>query len=160
TLGDTSEVWLIEVGAGENWHATVESLLESERPGLENLALIPGQVGAAPIQNIGAYGLELAERFHGLSAWDFEQSPTVPMTLAHCNFGYGHSVFKRALTSRRLITAVTLALPKQWQPIASYADVAHELRNRAVTSPTPRDIFESVVAIRRRKLPDPLAIGN
>jgi UDP-N-acetylmuramate dehydrogenase len=160
TVGDTPEAWLVEVGAGENWHATVEALLADELPGLENLALIPGQVGAAPIQNIGAYGLELAERFHSLRAWDFEQHAPVTMSLADCNFGYRDSVFKKDPTGQRLITSITLALPKRWAPIASYADVASDLKHRRIAQPTGRDIFDAVVAIRRRKLPDPAAIGN
>jgi UDP-N-acetylmuramate dehydrogenase len=158
--GETDDAWLVRVGAGENWHATVERLLASGRPGLENLALIPGQVGAAPIQNIGAYGLELAERFHSLQAWDFERRALVTMSLNDCNFAYRDSVFKGTLSGRRVITAVTLALPRRWQPVASYADVAAELRQRDVRDPTARDIFDAVVAIRRRKLPDPASIGN
>ncbi|MCS6945132.1 MAG: UDP-N-acetylmuramate dehydrogenase [Sutterellaceae bacterium] len=158
--GETEHAWLFEVGAGENWHQTVERLLAMGRPGLENLALIPGTVGAAPIQNIGAYGLELAERFHALTAWDFETRSFVVMNAADCDFGYRDSVFKRALAGRRLITAVTLALPKRWQPVAHYADVAQELAARGVANPQPRDIFEAVIAIRRRKLPDPAALGN
>lgn len=158
--GETDDAWLFEVGAGENWHATVEALLERDRPGLENLALIPGLVGAAPIQNIGAYGLELAERFHALTAWDFERGEPVTMSLADCNFGYRDSVFKNALAGRRLILSVTLALPKRWSPVATYVDVGNELKHRGVAQPAPRDIFDAVVAIRRRKLPDPAAIGN
>jgi UDP-N-acetylmuramate dehydrogenase len=159
-VGDTADAWLVQVGAGENWHGTVESLVASDRPGLENLALIPGQVGAAPIQNIGAYGLELAERFHSLSAWDFELHRAVTMALDECNFGYRDSVFKKDLASRRLITAVTLALPKRWHAIAGYADVANELKHRGIVQPSARDIFDTVVAIRRRKLPDPMCLGN
>jgi UDP-N-acetylmuramate dehydrogenase len=158
--GETDDAWLVCVGAGENWHTTVGQLLASGRPGLENLALIPGQVGAAPIQNIGAYGLELAERFHSLQAWDLQRQALVSMSLNDCNFAYRDSVFKRALAGRRVITAVTLALPKRWQPVASYADVAAELRQRGVPDPDPRAIFDAVVAIRRRKLPDPASIGN
>jgi len=159
-VGETADAWLIEVGAGENWHATVETLLANDRPGLENLALIPGQVGAAPIQNIGAYGLELAERFNSLAAWDFDQHRTVRLALDECNFGYRDSIFKKDLASGRLITLVVLALPKRWQPIAGYADVASELKHRGVALPTARDIFDTVVAIRRRKLPDPMSLGN
>jgi UDP-N-acetylmuramate dehydrogenase len=158
--GETPDAWLVEAAAGENWHTTVEALLEQGRPGLENLALIPGLVGAAPIQNIGAYGLELAERFHRLTTWDFEQETLVEMSLADCNFGYRDSAFKNDLAGRRLITAVTLALPKRWAPVANYADVANELKHGNVAQPGPRDIFDAVVAIRRRKLPDPAAIGN
>ena len=159
-LGVSGDAWHVEVGAGENWHATVERLLLMGRNGLENLALIPGNCGAAPIQNIGAYGLELAERFESLVAWDFEARQQVQMSAADCDFGYRDSVFKHAPGGRRAIVSVTLALPRQWRPVAGYADVAHELKLRSIVAPAPRDIFDAVVAIRRRKLPDPAAIGN
>ena len=96
-LGEAGDAWHLEVGAGENWHATVERLLAMGRPGLENLALIPGSCGAAPIQNIGAYGLELAQRFDSLAAWDFASQRLVRMTAAECAFGYRDSLFKHAL---------------------------------------------------------------
>jgi UDP-N-acetylmuramate dehydrogenase len=159
-LGAAGDAWHVEVGAGENWHATVERLLAMDRPGLENLALIPGDCGAAPIQNIGAYGLELAERFDSLTAWDFESRQPLRMSAADCDFGYRDSVFKHGAGGRLAIVSVTLALPRQWQPVAGYADVAHELKARGVAQPTAREIFDAVVAIRRRKLPDPAAIGN
>ena len=159
-LGEAGDAWRIEVGAGENWHATVERLLAMDRPGLENLALIPGNCGAAPIQNIGAYGMELAERFDSLLAWDCETQQAVRMSSADCDFGYRDSVFKRGLAGRRVVLGITLALPRQWQPIAGYADVAHELKARGIAQPGARDIFDAVVAIRRRKLPDPATTGN
>jgi UDP-N-acetylmuramate dehydrogenase len=130
------------------------------RPGLENLALIPGSCGAAPIQNIGAYGLELTRRFHSLAAWDFASQRLVRMTAAECAFGYRDSLFKHALAGCRLILSVTLALPKQWRPVEGYADLARELKERGVARPDARAIFDAVVAIRRRKLPDPTVIGN
>ena len=159
-LGDADGAWHIEVGAGENWHATVERLLAMGRPGLENLALIPGNCGAAPIQNIGAYGMELAERFDSLLAWDLETRQLVRMSSAECDFGYRDSVLKRQLAGRRVVLGITLSLPKQWQPVAGYADVVHELKARGISQPVAHDIFAAVVAIRRRKLPDPAAIGN
>jgi len=159
-LGETGDAWQVEVGAGENWHATVGRLLAMGRPGLENLALIPGNCGAAPIQNIGAYGLELAERFDSLLAWDVETRQAVRMSAADCDFGYRDSVFKRQFAGRRVVLSITLALPKQWQPVAGYADVAHELKARGISQPEPREIFDAVVAIRRRKLPDPAVTGN
>jgi UDP-N-acetylmuramate dehydrogenase len=159
-LGDAGDAWHVEVGAGENWHATVERLVTMGRPGLENLALIPGSCGAAPVQNIGAYGLELAQRFDSLTAWDFTSQRVVRMTAAECAFGYRDSLFKHTLAGRRLILAVRLALPKQWQPGEGYADLARELKERNVTRPDARAIFDAVVAIRRRKLPDPAVIGN
>ena len=154
------EHWRIKVGAGENWHTAVERLLAMQRPGLENLALIPGSCGAAPIQNIGAYGLELAERFESLRVWDFATQRLVEMRLADCDFGYRDSVFKHALAGKRVIVDITLALPRRWEPVTTYADVARELAARAVARASARDIFDAVVAIRRRKLPDPRAIGN
>ena len=159
-LGESADAWLVEVGAGENWHATVERLLTMGRPGLENLALIPGSCGAAPVQNIGAYGLELAQRFDSLAAWDFASQRLVRMTAAECAFGYRDSLFKRALAGHLLILSVTLALPKRWRPLEGYADVARELNERGMTRADARAIFDAVVAIRRRKLPDPAVIGN
>jgi len=159
-VGEDERAWFVEVGAGENWHATVQRLLEAGRPGLENLALIPGQAGAAPIQNIGAYGLELAERFHALSAWDIDARDVVTMSSDDCNFGYRDSAFKTALSGRRVILSVTLALPKRWMPVTGYAELANELKARGIASPTARDIFDAVCTIRRRKLPDPVSIGN
>jgi UDP-N-acetylmuramate dehydrogenase len=159
-LGEAGDAWHVEVGAGENWHATVERLLTMGRPGLENLALIPGSCGAAPVQNIGAYGLELAQRFDSLAAWDFACQRLVHMTDAECAFGYRDSLFKHALAGRYLILSVTLALPKRWRLVEGYADVVRELKEKGVTRPDARAIFDAVVAIRRRKLPDPAVIGN
>lgn len=150
---------LVCVGAGENWHALVARLIDRDRPGLENLALIPGSVGAAPIQNIGAYGVELAERFHSLQVWDVASASLQTLTPSDCRFAYRDSVFKHE-TVQRLIVSVTFALPRRWTPVTGYADVENELRQRNVTQPRPRDIFDAVVAIRRRKLPDPAQLGN
>jgi UDP-N-acetylmuramate dehydrogenase len=159
-LGDDGARRLVRVGAGETWHATVVRLLEQGLPGLENLALIPGSVGAAPIQNIGAYGLELAERFHSLEVFDPATNSVRSLGVADCQFAYRDSVFKRHPDHGRIIVGVTLALPQAWTPVAGYADVAHELRQQGRTEPGPRDIFNAVVAIRTRKLPDPDRIGN
>jgi UDP-N-acetylmuramate dehydrogenase len=159
-VGETAESWLVEAGAGENWHAVVARLLDLKRPGLENLALIPGSTGAAPIQNIGAYGVELAERLHAVTTWDIAEQQAIVMPLAECGFGYRDSAFKGALAGRRVVLGVTFALPKNWQPVAGYADVANELKARSVGTPAPRDLFDAVVAIRRRKLPDPATLGN
>ena len=156
---DDGANWRVQVGAGENWHAIVERLIDESAPGLENLALIPGSVGAAPIQNIGAYGVELAERFDCLQVWDFASQTLQTLTADDCGFGYRDSVFKRD-NETRLIVTVTFALPRRWQPVTGYADVENELRNRNIMQPLPRDIFDAVVAIRQRKLPDPARIGN
>jgi UDP-N-acetylmuramate dehydrogenase len=156
---DDGAHWLVRVGAGENWHAIVERLIDEDAPGLENLALIPGSMGAAPIQNIGAYGVELAERFHSLQVWDLEAQALQTLTADDCRFGYRDSVFKRE-TKLRLIVNVTLALPRQWVPVIGYADVENELRGRSIAQLRPRDVFDAVIAIRRRKLPDPAQVGN
>jgi UDP-N-acetylmuramate dehydrogenase len=159
-VGETSAAHLVRVGAGEDWHGTVDRLIEAGWPGLENLALIPGLVGAAPIQNIGAYGLELAERLHSVDIWDLLERGPRTLSLAECEFGYRDSVFRHRLAGRAVILAVTFALPRHWEPRAGYADVAAELAERGVTAPLPRQLFDAVVAIRRRKLPDPATIGN
>jgi UDP-N-acetylmuramate dehydrogenase len=150
----------VEVGAGMDWHQTVQQLLRDGFPGLENLALIPGTVGAAPIQNIGAYGLELAERLQSVRAWDREQRSVVEMSVAECEFGYRDSVFKRAFNGGRIVLSITLALPKRWQPVLGYAELDRELKTSSQEAPTPGAIFEAVCAIRRRKLPDPTLLGN
>jgi UDP-N-acetylmuramate dehydrogenase len=156
---DDGARWLVRVGAGENWHAVVERLIDENAPGLENLALIPGSAGAAPIQNIGAYGVELAERFHSLQVWDLATQALQTLTADECRFGYRDSVFKHE-TEQRLIVNVTLALPRQWVPVIGYADVENELRDRNKAQLRPRDVFDAVIAIRRRKLPDPARVGN
>ncbi|MCP5159100.1 MAG: UDP-N-acetylmuramate dehydrogenase [Gammaproteobacteria bacterium] len=159
-VAEETDAWIVRAGAGENWHAFVCWTLECGWPGLENLALIPGTVGAAPIQNIGAYGLEMAERFHQLEAVDLETGESVMFDSPACQFGYRDSVFKREAAGRYLITAVTFRLPKRWQPVTRYADLARELETRRIAQPTARQIANAVVAIRSRKLPDPACIGN
>jgi UDP-N-acetylmuramate dehydrogenase len=156
---DDGACWLVHVGAGENWHATVERLLNDGMPGLENLALIPGSAGAAPIQNIGAYGLELAERFDSLQVCNADHGTLQTWTIEDCQFGYRDSIFKHDAASH-IIVGMTLALPRRWTPVTKYADVENELRARNIARPTPRDIFDAVVAIRQRKLPDPAQLGN
>jgi UDP-N-acetylmuramate dehydrogenase len=158
-VGETDDSWLYEVGAGEPWHATVSRLLGLGAAGLENLALIPGTVGGAPVQNIGAYGLELAERLHCVRAWDGCQGSEVRLSAEQCAFGYRDSVFKSE-PARYVILSVTLALPKRWEPVSGYAELDRELKAHGTDRPGPRDIFEAVCAIRRRKLPDPGQIGN
>jgi UDP-N-acetylmuramate dehydrogenase len=158
--GESDDSWLFEVGAGMDWHSTVRMLLEAGFAGLENLALIPGTVGAAPIQNIGAYGLEIAERLHSLRAWDCQAQTVVQMNAEECGFGYRDSVFKQQLGQRRIVLTVTLALPKRWQAVLGYAELDRELKARSVQAPSARAIFDAVCAIRRRKLPDPSQIGN
>ncbi|MGI4814462.1 MAG: UDP-N-acetylmuramate dehydrogenase [Janthinobacterium lividum] len=157
-IGEDEHAWYIEAAAGENWHEFVDWSLSQGRPGLENLALIPGTVGAAPIQNIGAYGLEISERLHAVRAIDCETGQGVQFSTAECRLGYRDSFFKQAGRGHFFITAVSFRLPKPWQPVLDYAELARSMAPGV--TPTPRDIFNAVVAIRQRKLPDPLLIGN
>ncbi|MFM0360294.1 UDP-N-acetylmuramate dehydrogenase [Paraburkholderia sediminicola] len=154
--------WYVEAAAGEPWHDFVAWTLSQGLPGLENLALIPGTVGAAPIQNIGAYGLEMCERFASLRAVELETGAVVELDADACRFGYRDSFFKREGRDRFVITSVTFRLPKSWQPRAGYADLARELAasGYADTPPSAQAIFDAVVAVRRAKLPDPLQLGN
>ncbi|PPK42186.1 UDP-N-acetylmuramate dehydrogenase [Trinickia symbiotica] len=156
---EDDEAWYVEAAAGENWHGFVAWTLATGLPGLENLALIPGTVGAAPIQNIGAYGLEMGERFASLRAVELATGEVRDFDFDACRFGYRDSFFKREGRDRFAITSVTFRLPKAWTPRADYADVARELDARGAAA-TPQAIFDAVVAIRRAKLPDPLALGN
>ena len=158
--GEDSEAWYVRVGAGENWNEFVDWTLDQGWPGLENLALIPGSVGAAPVQNIGAYGAEVRDCLHSLTLFDFETGSIRRFTSAECTFGYRDSVFKRQLKNRAVILDVTFALPKRWQPNTGYSDVATELAARGIATPTPRQLCDAIVAIRQRKLPDPARLGN
>jgi UDP-N-acetylmuramate dehydrogenase len=124
---ETDKHWIVEVGAGENWHGTVAWTLDQGWPGLENLALIPGSVGASPVQNIGAYGIELQDRFDSLDAVHLHTGEHFTLNAAQCAFGYRDSVFKHdtavGLLNKALITQVRFALPKLWKPVLGYADI-------------------------------------
>ncbi len=156
---EDGEAWYVEAAGGENWHAFVAWTLANGLPGLENLALIPGTVGAAPIQNIGAYGLEMAERFHSLCAIELATGEAVELDAAQCRFGYRDSFFKQEGRAKFAITSVTFRLPKAWTPRADYADVAGALAASGAGA-SPQAIFDAVVAVRRAKLPDPAVLGN
>ncbi len=160
---EDGEAFYIEAGAGENWHDFVQWTVQQGWPGLENLSLIPGTVGAAPIQNIGAYGLEVGECFHSLTTWDFEKRAFFPVDRSNCRFAYRDSVFKQEgwhLSGRMAITSVVFRLPKAWTPNLRYADVNQELAAQEIATPTAQDIAKAIVAVRQRKLPDPAIIPN
>jgi UDP-N-acetylmuramate dehydrogenase len=152
---ETATHWIVEAAAGESWHGFVAHCLDQGWHGLENLALIPGTVGAAPVQNIGAYGLELDQRLHSVVAWDLRNGREETLRPDECGLAYRDSRFKRAGAGRWLITRVRLALPKAWVPLLEYPD----LRERADLR-TPHQVFEAVCEVRRRKLPDPQVLGN
>ena len=159
-LRETADAWTVEAGAGESWHALVAWTIEQGLPGLENLALIPGSVGAAPVQNIGAYGIELKDRFESLDAVDLVTGRTVTLDAEACHFGYRDSVFKRGLAGKSVITRVRLRLPKPWQPALGYLDLERKMAETGNATPDARTVFNWVCAIRRAKLPDPAVIGN
>ncbi|WP_417067546.1 UDP-N-acetylmuramate dehydrogenase [Niveibacterium terrae] len=158
-IGTDKDFFHVRVAAGENWHETVRWTLEQGWPGLENLALIPGVVGAGPIQNIGAYGLELADRIEAVEVFDRDSGEVRSLTHSECRFAYRDSVFKHE--GRGLVVlSVTLALPRAWQPNARYRDLAEALDQKGITDPSALDIFAAVVEVRQRKLPDPARTGN
>jgi UDP-N-acetylmuramate dehydrogenase len=145
---------IVEAAAGETWHDFVVWTLDNGLPGLENLALIPGTVGASPVQNIGAYGLELADRFDSLTAFDTQTQALRSFSAADCRFAYRQSVFK-AEPGRFIVISVRFALPVQWTPILNYAGL-----NALPPESAPRAVMEQVIALRQSKLPDPRQIGN
>jgi UDP-N-acetylmuramate dehydrogenase len=157
---ETPEAWIVEAGAGEVWHDVVAWTLANGCPGLENLALIPGTVGAAPVQNIGAYGVELQDRFDSLDVVDLVTGRTVTLDAVACNFGYRDSVFKRHLAGKNVIVRVRFRLPKPWQPVLGYLDLERKMLETGNRKPDAQTVFDWVCAIRSAKLPDPRAIGN
>jgi UDP-N-acetylmuramate dehydrogenase len=159
-VDERPDAWIVEAGAGENWHDTVAWTLSHGYPGLENLALIPGSVGAAPVQNIGAYGVELQERFHALDVVDLVTGRSVTLDASMCHFGYRDSVFKHGLSGKCVIMRVRFRLPRPWQPVLGYLELERKLRDSGITAPDASTIFDWVCAIRRAKLPDPALIGN
>jgi len=158
--GEDDVATYVRAAAGERWHQLVLWTLAHGLGGLENLSLIPGSVGAAPIQNIGAYGAELKDAFHCATVLDLESGAVTVLDKAACAFGYRDSIFKQALHGRAVIVDVTFALPKHWQPNLRYAELSQEVAARGIERPTAKDISDAVIAIRTRKLPDPAVIGN
>lgn len=150
---------IIEAEAGEPWHPFVQSCLELGLAGLENLSLIPGTVGAAPMQNIGAYGVEIKDVFHSLTALDRETGQLRDFSLEECAFGYRDSVFKHQ-TGRWIILRVRFVLSRSAQLHLEYGPVRQRLTNQGISQPTPFDVSRAICAIRSEKLPDPAVLGN
>ncbi len=159
-VADGADAVVVEAGAGERWHDLVAWTLDQGWPGLENLALIPGTVGAAPVQNIGAYGLELQDRFESLDTVDLVTGRSVTLRADQCHFGYRDSVFKHGLAGKSVITRVRLRLPRPWQPVLGYLDLERKMAETGNHAPDASTVFDWVCAIRRAKLPDPAEIGN
>jgi UDP-N-acetylmuramate dehydrogenase len=163
-IAEDADTWTVEAGAGENWHEFVAWTLEQGWPGLENLALIPGTVGASPVQNIGAYGLEIKDRLHSVDAVDLVTGRSVSLNAEQCKLSYRDSIFKQhgagGLAGKSLITRVRFSLPKRWQGLVGYQDIEHKMALTGVLQPSPQQIFDWVCDIRRSKLPDPAVLPN
>jgi len=150
----------VKSAAGENWHDLVLFTIKNNLGGIENLSLIPGSVGAAPMQNIGAYGVEVKDVFHELEAYEIATGKIKKFNAQQCSFGYRESVFKQELKNQFVITSVTLKLTKNPTLNTSYGAINDELKKRGITNPTIKDVSDAVISIRQSKLPDPKEIGN
>lgn len=153
---EQDDAWLLHVGAGENWHQLVESTLQQGIPGLENLALIPGCVGSSPIQNIGAYGVEIKQVCQYVDCIDLNSGLALRLDNEQCQFGYRDSIFKQAAYKHYAIVAIGLRLAKKWQPVLTYGSLI-QLNPATVTA---QQVFDSVCEMRTSKLPDPKVNGN
>jgi UDP-N-acetylmuramate dehydrogenase len=156
---DANHVY-VKVGAGENWHRFVLFCLDHNFGGVENLTLIPGNVGASPMQNIGAYGVELREVFDELEAFDLKSGKSFMFSVNDCEFGYRESVFKRKYKDRFVILNVTFRLNKKHEFRTSYGAITQELEKMGVREVSIQAIAQAVTNIRTSKLPDPQVIGN
>jgi UDP-N-acetylmuramate dehydrogenase len=153
-------VW-VESQAGENWHEFVLWAIEQNFGGLENMSLIPGNVGTTPVQNIGAYGTEIKDTFVSCEAINIESQETRIFTKEECHFGYRESIFKNEVKDQYIIVSVVFKLTKQNHKInTSYGDITAELAKKNITTPTLKDVSNAVIAIRKSKLPDPVELGN
>jgi UDP-N-acetylmuramate dehydrogenase len=157
---ENEEAVVLKVGAGEVWHDFVMHCVNNGYGGVENLSLIPGTVGAAPMQNIGAYGVEIKSVVESVEAVDIESGEKRVFSNAECEFGYRESVFKKAFKNKYVITGATFRLSKKPVLNAAYGDVQKTLQEMGTETPTIRDISEAIMTIRRSKLPDPAEIGN
>ena len=153
-------VW-VESQAGENWHEFVLWTINQNFGGLENMSLIPGNVGTTPVQNIGAYGTEIKDTFVSCEAMTIENQEMKTFTKEKCHFGYRESVFKNEVKNQYIITAVVFKLTKTNHKInTSYGDISSELEKNNIINPTLKDVSNAVIAIRQSKLPDPKELGN
>ncbi len=156
---DDEYTW-VKAGAGVNWHHLVDSCIKAGFGGIENLSLIPGTVGAAPVQNIGAYGVELREVMEALEAYEITSGQKRYFRNSECKFGYRDSIFKNELKDRYIISNVILRLDKNPKLKLSYGNLKATLETMGISQPTLRDVSDAVIRIRKSKLPDPSIIGN
>ena len=158
-LEDDGTHAIVRAEAGANWHGFVRWTLDQGLCGMENLALIPGTVGAAPIQNIGAYGVEIGESVHAVDVFEPASGRYARLRRDDCGFAYRDSLFKRA-PGRHVVVAVEFRLPRTATVRTGYAGIGEELAAAGIQSPTPRQVFDAVCVIRSRKLPNPAVVGN
>jgi UDP-N-acetylmuramate dehydrogenase len=157
---EDEEHYYIKVAAGENWHQFVVHCVNNNYAGIENLSLIPGNVGASPMQNIGAYGVEIKEVFEELEAYNIHDKVVQKFSASDCEFGYRESVFKRKYKGQFVILNVTYRLNKKPNLNTSYGAIQQELDAMGIEEPTIKSISQAVINIRSSKLPDPKQIGN
>ncbi len=160
-IKETEDFVWVESQAGENWHEFVLWTIDQNFGGLENMSLIPGNVGTTPVQNIGAYGTEIKDTFDSCEAMKIENQEMKTFTKAECHFGYRESVFKNEAKDQYIITSVVFKLTKCNHKInISYGDITSELAKKNIVNPTLNDVSNAVIAIRQSKLPDPKELGN
>lgn len=157
---ESADVIVVDVGAGENWHQFVLQAVENGWAGIENLSLIPGSVGASPIQNIGAYGTEVKDVIASVEAVNILSKESRQFIHEECQFGYRDSIFKREEKGKWIITKVRFNLKKNAQPNTSYGAIKNTLEEMRISTPSIKDVSQAVIAIRQSKLPDPALIGN
>jgi len=160
-ISENNESVTVKANAGENWHEFVLWCLKNDFGGIENLSLIPGNVGSAPIQNIGAYGMELKDVFVSCETLEVKSLQLKTFSNTDCNFGYRESIFKQDVKGQYIITSVTVQLStKKHKLNTEYGTISEQLKDMGITNPTIQDISKTVIAIRQSKLPDPKEIGN
>ncbi|MBK0370823.1 UDP-N-acetylmuramate dehydrogenase [Flavobacterium agrisoli] len=160
-IQENEETVVIESQAGENWHEFVLWTIDQNFGGLENMSLIPGNVGTTPVQNIGAYGAEIKDTFISCEALHIETQEKRTFTNAECHFGYRESIFKNEVKDQYIITSVRFQLTKKNHQInTAYGDILGELAKNNISNPTIKDVSNAVIAIRQSKLPDPKELGN
>ncbi len=159
-IDQTQESIFLKIGAGENWHELVMYTVDNKWGGIENLSLIPGNTGTAPMQNIGAYGVEIKETFVELEALEISSGKIVKFNNSDCEFGYRESVFKNKMKNQYIIVNITLELKKNPVLNINYGDVKAILESQNINNPSIKDVSDAIISIRQSKLPDPKIIGN
>ncbi len=160
-IKESSDEVYVQANAGENWHEFVLFTLENNWGGLENLSLIPGNIGTAPIQNIGAYGIELKDSFYSCKVINIQTLEEKEFTAEECNFGYRNSIFKNEVKGKYIITSVTFKLTRKNHSInTQYGAIDVALEDMGISNPTIQDVSRAVIKIRQEKLPDPKVLGN